>query len=202
MTVALREGIEPSFSGTAFANNALALEQLVGPVVMAEAVASLDEGDRSLVLDAYRVPWVPMPVHERLIEALARCSGRDGNELADAGTRGGAERAFKSVWRLMVHFESDDETLVSRTDAIYARTRNAGTLRSRVHACGNAEAELTGWSTVSDRQLRTLAIGIESVLRLAGRVHARVLHERTPEGGRFAIRWNAGAEGAVEAELG
>ena len=189
--MAPKEETDPSFSGTAFANNAAALEQIVGPAVMAEAVASLDEADRERVLDAHALPWVPVTVHERLAQAVARCANRDYDELVDVATRKAAERGFKTVWSVLIEFTSNDETLVTRTAAIYARIRNVGTMCSRVTGEGESESELTGWPSVSDRQLRTLAIGIEAVLHLAGRTDARVASQRTPDGGRFSIRWSA-----------
>ena len=72
---------------------------------------------------------------------------------------------------------------------IYQRSRNTGQLSARVTEPGNAELLPTEWPNISDRHLRTIGVSIRRVVELAGRREVRMTVQRTPEGGRYELRW-------------
>lgn len=179
---------EPSYSGVAFASNLLALEQLVGAPAVAEALAALSHEERTLAVCAQETPWVPIALQEKLVRLAAERTGRDFDLLADEVVRVAAERAFNTVWKVLLQF-SDRETLIERTALIYERARNVGSMRSRLTSPGEAEVRLDQWPALTDRQARTLAVAIESVLRLSEIADVRVTWARHAGGAVFLVRW-------------
>lgn len=63
---------------------------------------------------------------------------------------------------------------------------NRGRLEAAIPAPGRAEIRLFDWADVPDWPLRATRIGVETVLRLAGRKHVRVMYERS-EGGALYV---------------
>jgi hypothetical protein len=53
----------------------------------------------------------------------------------------------------------------------------------------HAELILSGWSDVSERQLRVLAVSIQRVVELSARHDVQISYVRTPQGGRYKLRW-------------
>ena len=91
--------------------------------------------------------------HRQQLERIATEAGVDPNALFERSLRISSERAFKTIWRVMLRFTSD-EALVARTAMIYSRTRDTGELSSRVIAPGRAEVTLRSYPGASMRTLR------------------------------------------------
>jgi hypothetical protein len=84
---------------------------------------------------------------------------------------------------------SSDEALIKRTPMIYSRSRNVGELSARIVEPGRAELKLTEWPEITDRQMRSVGVGIESVIALTGRRSVQMRCTRTASGAVFDLRW-------------
>ena len=182
------DAVVPSISGISALDCFAVLEQLVGSEAFARGRSQLSVEMQRELDSASAVSWVSNDTVNRVFDEVAQAAARDPEALIDQTVRISAERMFKTVWRLLLRMTSD-EALIKRTPLFYARSRNTGQLASRLTGPGRAEVQLSGWPEVSDRTLRTIGIGIQCVLQLAGRPEARMTHSRTASGGRYEVRW-------------
>ena len=181
---------EACASGIAALDAQRTLDAMVGPAAVARAKAQLTPELRAELDNATPYDWVRLTTLSQLFDAVAGVVGRDPEELVDDMVRRAVEHTFKTVWRMFLRITTDD-ALIKRTPLIYQRSRNVGQLESKMLGRGHAEVRLSGWYDISDRQLRILAISIQSVLQIAGRRDVTFSHVRTPDGGRFEMRWRA-----------
>jgi hypothetical protein len=180
--------MEPSVNGTNVVLSRRVMESLVGADVVARAIASLPRE----VTEAYEnvgVGWVPVPVVDAATHAIARQSGWTAERLVRESARQSVETLLRGLWRVMLRFTSD-EALMARTPLLYSKTFNAGRLESRFENARHADVTQSGWPGISDLQLLGLATGIETVLRCAGRIDAKVIWKRTPTGASFTATWS------------
>jgi hypothetical protein len=182
------EAVVPSISGISALDCFAVLEQLVGSSAFARGREELPPEMLRELESINAVSWVSNETVNRLVDEVARAAARDPEELIDKAVRISAERMFKTVWRILLRMTSD-EALIKRTPLIYARSRNTGQLSSRLVAPQHSEVQLSGWPEVSDRTLRTIGVGIQCVVELAGRHDVRMSHARTATGGRYDIYW-------------
>lgn len=178
----------PCTSGIAALDVLHVLGEMVGDETIERAKARLSPDLRAEIEALTAVSWLPNTTLGALIDEVARCAGRDPEALIDQAVCGAVDRTFKSVWRMFLRVTSD-EALIKRTPMIYQRSRNTGQLSARVLEPGCAELLLTDWPDVSDRHLRTIGVSIQRVVELAGRHDVRMSVRRTPEGGRYELRW-------------
>ena len=179
---------EPCASGIATLDATRTLEAMVGPVAVAQAKAALSATQRAELDAATPYAWVPLTTLGAFFDAVAQVVGREPEALVDEVVRRAVDHTFKTVWRMFLRVTTDD-ALIKRTPVIYARSRNVGRLETRLLERGHAELHLTGWPGVSDRQLRLLAISIQSVLQIAGRRNVTYNYSRTLDGGRYELHW-------------
>jgi hypothetical protein len=175
-------------SGIAVLDAVRTLEAMVGPVAVTQAKALLTTTEQAELEAATPYAWVPLATLSHFFDAVARVVEREPEALVDEVVRRAVEHTFKTVWRMFLRVTSDD-ALVKRTPLIYARSRNVGQLDAKLLERGHAELRLTGWPVVSDRQLRLLAISIQSVLVIAGRRSVTYNYTRTPHGGHYELHW-------------
>jgi hypothetical protein len=180
--------VVPSISGISALDCFAVMEQLVGSAAFARGRQRLSTEVQRELDSISAVSWVSNSAVNQLMDEVARAAERDPEELIDQTVRISAERMFKTVWRVLLRMTSD-EALIKRTPMFYARSRNTGQVASRIIAPGRAELLLTAWPDVSDRTLRTIGVGIQCVVELAGRQQVRMTYTRTAEGGRYEIRW-------------
>ncbi len=174
-------------SGIAVLSARRVLEDLVGVESVSRGLASVSESARNDYEAASPISWV---LHESVIEvheAIAREAGEDIEQLALTVTEMSVDRLFGSVWRIFLRFVSD-ETIISRTPLMYSRTRSLGSMSARIVSPGIAEAEISGWPTIPDRDIAIHRVAIQRFLALAGR-RATVRAERTPSGARYRVQW-------------
>jgi hypothetical protein len=180
----------PSTSGIAVMDLLHALAEMVGHENIELAKARLSPAQREEIAALTAVSWLPNTTLGVFVDELARCAGRDAEEMIDQAVRGAVDRTFKTVWRMFLRVTSD-EALIKRTPIIYQRSRNTGQLSARILEPGHAEVLLTHWPDISDRHLRTIGVSIASVVELAGRRDVRMTAQRTPDGGRYQLRWRS-----------
>jgi hypothetical protein len=178
----------PSVSGMATIDMLHTLEELVGTAVYAQALAQLPEPLQAELAALTAVSWLPLSALGIVLDEVAKVSEREVEAMVDETVRRSIDRTFKTVWRILLRVTSV-EAMIKRTPVIYAKSRNVGQLEARVLEPGHAEVTLSGWSDVSERQLRVLAISIQRVVELSGRRDVRMTHVRTPQGGRYQLRW-------------
>lgn len=177
----------PSTAGTTILDLFHSFEALVGREAMDAALARISESDRAHFADVTPAEWVPVTALGAWIEALGEVLDEDPDPILDEAVRRATDRTFRSVWRVFLRFTSD-ESLVRRTPAMYARSRNVGQLEVVHYEEGYAQLLLTGWPTVSDRHARTLGVSIVRVLELCGRDNPSIRFEREGDEVRFHLR--------------
>jgi hypothetical protein len=162
---------------------------IVGEHVVDEAVASLPSRLRREVEDLSTVGWISLSKVETLQDAIARVAGRDPEELHDLAVRRAQEIALKGIYRLTLRL-STDRWLVSRAQMMFRKTRRIGQLAATIPEPGRARAVLTEWPSMSDRGMRQVGLGIESLLSLTGRRNVRTTWEREGDGAVYDARWS------------
>jgi hypothetical protein len=111
--------------------------------------------------------------------------------MDDAVQRAG-EKTLRTSWRMLLRVTSD-RAIMSRAPILYAKWRNIGRLETKVVSHGRVELVLTEWPGMSERNIRSLGITIETVLRLAGRKQIKVLPQSTPDGAKYTVVWQTRA---------
>ncbi|HKU36982.1 MAG TPA: hypothetical protein VJR89_02510 [Polyangiales bacterium] len=180
----------PSTSGIAVMDLLHVLAEMVGQAKIERAKGRLSPAQRQTIDALTAVSWLPNTTLALFVDELARCVQRDAEAMIDEAVRAAVDRTFKTVWRMFLRVTSD-EALIKRTPIIYQRSRNIGQLSARILEPGNAEALLTQWPDVPDRHLRTIGVSIARVMELAGRRDVRMTAHRTPDGGRYQLRWRS-----------
>jgi hypothetical protein len=165
-----------------------ALEQTLGVEVVARALASLPDDVRREYAEPAPLAWVPYDVVVRCHEAIAREAGTTMEEMLERAVPLAVERAFRTVWRVLLRFTSD-AVLIARTPLLYSKTRSKGTMTAQVVSPGHAVAEITGWPSMPPRDVRALELSIATLVRLAGRKDVEVDGAATTDGARYVIRW-------------
>ncbi|MGE0784297.1 MAG: hypothetical protein AB7S26_01315 [Sandaracinaceae bacterium] len=181
-------GDNPKLSGQSVRDIRWAFEQLVGADVVATALARLPDPVREAYGDASPLEWVDYDVVVDAHDAIAREAGTTMEALLEQAVPLAVERAFRTVWRVLVRFTSD-AAMIARTPLFYSKTRSKGEMRSELLGPGVAMCELTGWPKVPPRDVRALTLSIETLLRLSAREEVVVTATKSPEGARFDIRW-------------
>jgi hypothetical protein len=180
--------VRPSTAGTSVLDLFAAYRALVGKEAVDATLASLPDETRRVLTEITNVSWVPVDELARFIDAVAERVNRDAERLLDEAVREATERTFKTVWRVLLRFTSD-EAVLARTPIFYAKSRNIGRLEARMVGPGRSEVILSGWPGVSTRHIRTLGVSMETVIRLAGRQKVRATWEPTGDGARYALSW-------------
>ncbi len=182
---------EPSVNGANVILNRRALETLVGVEVVARALASVPHELSDAYANVTAVGWVPVRAVEAVVGAVAAAEPAWTPErLCQETARFAVQNLMNGLWRVILRFTSDS-ALVARTPLLYSKTYNVGRLESIIPRPGIAEVTQSGWPEITDLQLVSLAAGIETVLRCAGRSDARVTFKRTPMGASFTGLWSA-----------
>jgi hypothetical protein len=134
------------------------------------------------------VGWVPIDTMERVFTEIAVELRTSVRELHVRVAEVSIERTFRTFWRMLLKVTTD-RALVSLTPVIFAKSYNRGRLVAEVPEPGRGEIELLDWPDAPEWPIRATRIGIETVLRVAGRTDARVQAERTPTGAKYAATW-------------
>ena len=182
--------VVPSASGISVLDLRVALEEIVGKDVVTTALASLPAQTRNEFVEITALSWVPLATVTRVVDAVAATGRVNADRLIDDAVRRAVERTFKTVWRVMLRFTTDN-ALIARTPVVYSLSRNIGRLTSRMVSPGKAEVTLSEWVGVSARHVRTLGISIATVVRLAGRKDVAVTSSPTNDGAVFHLTWRA-----------
>ena len=165
-----REGSPAGISGTVLRANRAALATLVGERLLREVFGR--DPRFAFWNEATGLGWHDASAIEESLRALAAAAGRDAEELNAEATRIGAAQSFRTVWRVLLRFTSDD-ALVSRVDVMYRRAFNTGRMIYEPEGEGRSTLRLLDWPDAPRIHMLGLAAGIEVMLHLAARPLAR-----------------------------
>ena len=160
----------------------------MGQEVFARAREQLPQQVRDELAAITTVSWVPNTIVIQVMREVASAAGRETEALVADAIRRATARTFTTVWRMLLHFTSD-EALIKRAPIIYARSRNCGKLSARMVSPGVAEVLLTEYPNLTPPELRSLGVGIQCILEFAGRRDVQVSCEGRNDGGRYTFRW-------------
>ena len=180
----------PRLSGQSLLDMRWAFEKQLGKERVAAAIERVAEPHRSAYREATPISWVAYDTVVAAHEQVAIEAGTTMEQLLEVAVPRAVERAFSTVYRVLVRFTSD-EAIIARTPLIYSRSRSKGTMTSRILSPGVAMAEVTGWPGMPPRDVRALGLSIRTVLELSGRQAVSVIGERTSSGARYDVRWKA-----------
>jgi hypothetical protein len=175
-------------SGTLIRGLVEVARAVVGPDTVARAFGNAEPGARAAVEGALPGGWVPIVSVERAFASIADAAGRDLPGLHLELARISVERALKTFWRMLLRLTSD-EALVRRTPIIFGKSYNRGRLEPRIVSPGRGEVRLVDWPHAPDWPVRGTRVGVETVLRVAGRKDVRVETQRTPTGALYIATW-------------
>lgn len=151
-------------------------------------MSAIEPRIRAQVADATPGQWIPIVSAEETFRGIAAAAGRDWPTLHGELARHTVERAYRTVWRMLLRLTSDS-ALVSRTPVIFGKSYNRGRLVASILFPGRGEVELVDWPDVPDWPIRGTQAGIETGLRIAGRRNVRVERKRTRTGASFIVTW-------------
>jgi hypothetical protein len=175
-------------SGALASNLRVVLEEHAGREVVRAALARVAPDVRDEFESVTSVGWVRIATFETVFGQVARESGTTVTVLHESVARISIERTMRTVWRMLLRLTTDN-ALISRTPVIFSRSYNRGRLEARIPTTGRGEITLADWPEVPEWPLRATRIGVETVLRLAGRKDVRVERERRESGAFFLATW-------------
>ena len=162
-----------------------ALEELVGADLLTAALATLPAQTREEFEPVTPMTWVPVEVLHTVVTRVAEHAGRPFDDLMDEAVQRAGEKTLRTAWRVLLRMTSN-RALMSRAPILYAKWRNIGRLEAKVDDQGRIDIVVTEWPGMSDRNIRSLRITIETVLRVAGRRQIKVDAQPTPTARRIA----------------
>jgi hypothetical protein len=179
----------PSLSGTnvVFVRDLL-LEKL-GPEGVERLKAAMSPEARQSYFEATSVDWVPVDYVNQMNTRAAEVAGSTVMEFTTTMARLSVERTLHTIWRILLRFTSD-EAIVTRTPVFFSRSFNRGKLATEIVGKGMARIRLTEWPDVPQLTLVGVMVGIETVLRVAGRKDVKVNLHRTAHGAEFLATWS------------
>ena len=183
-------GVVPSANGTTVRALRDALQEVVGIDTMTVALASLPAEIRHDFVPVTPMTWVPLEVVHRAVARIAEVAGRSFDDLMDDGVQRAAEKTLRTAWRMLLRVTAD-HALLHRAPILYAKWRNIGRLQTKIIGPGKVELLLSQWPGVSERNIRSLKITIETVLRLSGRKQVRIQSQSTLDGAKYVITWQS-----------
>lgn len=179
---------EPQLSGAVFIDQIRVLTERYGKPQVDAALAALDAKDREEIDGLLAMTWCRADLAMRFKNELSRVVGTPPLELQRFVSSAGIERTVKGVWRFLLK-QLWDDALMRRVPTLYSRTFNRGKLRAEEVTNTGTRLVLTGWPNIPDYDAYGLAYGMESILSLAGRQHARVTWKRSGEEVLFTAMW-------------
>ena len=183
--------VVPSAAGTTVQALKNALAELVGVNVFAEALATLPSNVREAFEPATPMSWVPVEVIHVVVARVAERAGRSFDDLMDEAVQRAGEKTLRTAWRMLLRVTAD-RALMSRAPILYSKWRNIGRLEASGMDRGRVELVLSEWPGMDPRSIRSLAITIETVLRLAGRRQIKVVSQSKPDGAKYSVTWRTG----------
>jgi hypothetical protein len=173
MAMPTHPGRRPCVSGTVVRNNGAAFASLLGEDVVREAFAV--DPRFAFWQEATGIEWIDAELVADSVLSLARTVGREAEALNAAATRLGTAQSFRTVWRVLLRFTSN-EALIARSSVLYSRAFDTGRIEYEQASDGRGVLRLLDWTDPPRIHMIGLAAGIETMLRLSGRATATTLY--------------------------
>ena len=180
--------VVPSAAGTTVHALTNALEELAGPQLLAKALATLPSEVREAFEPTTPMSWVPVDVINLVVARVAEHAGRPFDDFMDEAVQRAGEKTLRTAWRMLLRVTAD-RALMSRAPILYSKWRNIGRLEATGMERGKVELLLRDWPGMDPRSIRSLAVTIETVLRLAGRRQIKVQSQATADGAKYSVTW-------------
>ncbi len=180
----------PALSGALYLSTDKVFRQVVGDEAVDEAFGSLSREQQQVLESAVPAAWIPFSVVDAYYDAIARSANRDLRPLFSEVVRLGVSQTLRSVWKILIRLTTD-RALISRTPVIYRRGHSVGEIKTMIDAPGRATVVLTGWPGIPDLRRVGVAVGIQSVMDVAGRKNVTVRYDETDDGAVYHVRWHA-----------
>ncbi len=164
---------EIRMSGALVVRHRRTLETLLTRARVEAALGRLPAEQREEFLHASTLSWVRIPTMETVFRALADDAGRNAEELHIEVVKRSVADNVGGVWRLLLRFHGDD-SLVARLPRVFSRAYDGGSVSPVTVGEGVGTFKVEGWPQMPEYARRGLAAGGEEVLRLAGRLDARI----------------------------
>jgi hypothetical protein len=161
--------------------------ELLGKDAVARALLLLPPPAHAEIRALLSVSWCTIASAVDLHRALAKVAGKDLVAWRRMIITAGIERTLSTVWRLFLRVTSV-EAIIKRTATIYAKSYDRGAMRAERVSHDTVNVILSEWSDVPDFELDAIACGLDVVLSLAKKPHARIGVERRAGGARFEVR--------------
>jgi hypothetical protein len=178
----------PSAAGTTVHALKSAMQELVGVDVLNAAFASLPSEVREGFEPVTPMTWIPVEVIHTVVARVAELAGRKFDDFMDEAVERAGERTLRTAWRMLLRVTAD-RALMNRAPILYSKWRNIGRLDTKIIGPGRFEISLTEWPGMSERSIRSLAVTIQTVLRLAGRKTSKIQSQSTPDGAKYLVVW-------------
>lgn len=178
----------PKLSGQAVRDLSWAFRQTLGDEVVDAGFAAAPAAAREAYTTASPLSWVAYADVLAVHEALAEAGHTTMEAMLDEAVPLAVEHAFKTVWRILLRM-TGDAALVKRTPLIYSKSRSKGEMTASIEGPGRAVAEVRGWAKMPPRDIRSLGLSIETMLRIAGREGVVAIGRPTADGAHFEVRW-------------
>ena len=179
---------EPCVAGALASSLHAVVSELAGKSTVDAALARVPRDVREDFVSVTPLGWVRITSFERVFSEIAQDLGRSTRDLHTEVARVSIERTFRTMWRVLLRLTTDN-ALISRTPVIFARSYDRGRLRANIPVPGRGEITLEGWPDAPAWPIRATRIGVETVLRIAGRKDVRVSAERVTDGAIFLATW-------------
>jgi hypothetical protein len=179
---------DPMVSGALAVNLRGVLYEYCGREVVTAASLRVPADVREEFDGVTSIGWARISTFEQVFSEVASDTGTTVASLHTNVARISIERTMRTVWRVLLRLTTDN-ALISRAPVIFSRSYDRGKLEARIPTSGRGEITLSEWPDAPEWPIRATRIGIETVLRLAGRRDARVESERRPEGAFLLATW-------------
>jgi hypothetical protein len=159
------------------------MEGMAGRTVVQEVVASLgDPVMRASYEEASILSWVPQRAVRDVTSGVARAMGMSDVALAERVVERSVTELCTGPWNILLRM-TDDDALIGRAAALFARSFDRGGIEVRRAADGVIEVILSGWPDAHEMDLASLAAGMLATLRSVGR--DAVIERRARVGGQI-----------------
>ncbi len=180
----------PCIAGTIVQNHLKILSERFGESRIQAALDTLPEGAREALRMARPMSWLPVADFDAFYSAISSELGTMPSKLQQETASAALEQNLRTVWRMMLKLTSDS-ALIKRTPMLFSKVYNTGQLESTILEKGKARVTLSKWPHITAFPIRSLATGIETVLRVAGRNDVRVEPKETQDGASFTVYWRS-----------
>ncbi len=179
----------PMVSRAVLADQRAIVREEFGEEVDQQALALLDPADLEMLTRPDSLGWCEIGLAQRYKDAVGRRVGKSSLDFQRWVVQRSAERILKGIWRLLLT-QVWDAALVKRIPLMYRRTFNTGEMLGTFEGKGVAKISVRGWPGIPEYDIVGLQVGIETILRLTGRIDAAARPTTTREGVDYAVRWS------------